>query len=128
MLKSVPGPSLAKKLGKKIHPICKALARLNLKTINERAHWEIARGNKKQNIDYCSKGQDIAYSLKADTKEEGTKKPVDEYVEMILEEGHAAAAMQHPVTAMTRGRVNPKELAQLKKSVKKDCSISLFQR
>ncbi|KAL0224834.1 hypothetical protein RCL1_002746 [Eukaryota sp. TZLM3-RCL] len=33
-----------------------------------------------------------------------------------MEDGHAAAVMQFPVVAMTRGRVNPKELAQLKKS------------
>ena len=33
-----------------------------LKQINPRAHWEIAKGNRAQNIDYCSKGDNIESS------------------------------------------------------------------
>lgn len=39
-----------------------------LKKINNRIHWEIARGSKEDNIKYCSKGGNITTNMKIPRK------------------------------------------------------------
>lgn len=91
----------------------KKAARLTgVKKINERAHWEKAKGNKDQNRTYCLKDGDILVTY--DIGGSGKRNDLDLWVEDYKEHGFKRACLQHHRVAIRypRGLMAYKTLSE----------------